>query len=507
MAFSFGATQPAQASSFSFGQPAAGAAPTGTTGFGSLPTTVSSTPAFGQTSTAPFSFPSIGTTTSTAPAPTFGGSTFSFNNPTSSAFNQTSLFNKPATQSQPPKFGPNFTSTSLFQTPQQQQQQLQQQQQQQGPPPVTTLFCPKIYNDERDNIIGLFNSLQAFWGMGKAYYSAFHQPHEFNQADQFNRFKTICYSEVQTEDKDNEQKVFFLVRFTDESQLKTSLLTYEQSFKQLLGTNYTMKLELKNTLPDNKVIISFTVVENATGKTIPEAQLRTFFGQPNSKQQLNQIFGGNFIEVLFTSISKQELDAYLSVPPKGIDERIWNQVKLENPDPNRFTPLPLIGFEALNNRFKMQEKEINQQKGSLKQIIDNATALESDISQFKAKFEECRRRHSYLSYQVLKKMTAQEVQRKRTLPIQADEDKLRAKLESIQSELSVPTKFQGCLNELMSQLRQMQCQSQLGNTLSTTDHSVFNEYRQFLSEQNEGIMKLVNILTKDIDDINRLSKK
>ncbi|OTF71246.1 nuclear pore complex protein Nup54-like protein [Euroglyphus maynei] len=270
--------------------------------------------------------------------------------------------------------------------------------------------------------------------------------------------------------------------------------------------NHTVKLELKTILPDSKALIAIMVTENATGKMIPDAQLRTNFNQPQCKQQLNQIFIDSFVDTIFTSLSKQEIEAYLSTPPKGIDERIWEQAKLENPDPQRFIPVPLIGFKALNHRFKLQEKEIHQQQLRLKQMIDNVSSLESNISQFKAKFEECRRKHNNLSYRVLHKMIAQEVQRKRTMPIQAEEDKLRADLEVIQAELNVPTKFQGCLNELMSQLRQMQCQNPLIGKISF-DKSSMNEYLQFLNEENRGIMNLVEILKKDIHDISLIIGK
>ncbi|KAH9406598.1 Nuclear pore complex protein Nup54 [Tyrophagus putrescentiae] len=536
--FNFGATATSQASQLGFGFGSQPAVQSSSTGFGVPSSTASGgTSSFGGGggggSSSLFSFPAsnTGTANSSAAGTLFGASSLS--NPSSFSLNPTtttssSLFSSfqptstntfsgfgssfGATANKPANtgfaFGPSNTSSLFGTTQTQQQQQLpQQQQQQQQQQQIGSLFAPKIYNDERDNIIGLFNSVQAFWGTGKAFYSAFNPPHQFTDSDQYNRFKTIVYSEIATDDKEGEEKIFFLLRVTtDESQLKTSLLTYENNFKQIVGNNYTVKLELKNILPDSKAIISITVIENATSKAIPEAQLRTFFSQPNSKQQLNSIFAGTFIEVLFLSLSKQELDSYLSMPPKGIDERIWTQAKLENPDPSRFTPLPLIGFNSLNNRFKMQEKEIQQQQMRLKQIIDNVTGLESDIAQFKAKFEDCRRKHASLSYQVLKKMISQEVQRKRTLPIQAEEDKLRANLEAIQSELNVPTKFQGCLNELMSQLRQMQCQSQLVNTI-TPDKNAFNEYKQFLMEENAGIMSLVDLFKKDIEDINRLTNK
>lgn len=520
MAFSFSApTATSQPSTgFSFGTTAS--APAAQTGslFGGGATTTSVAPtAFGSTPSANV-FGAKAATSSTLP--TFGSS-LSFTNPTaqqtsfggfgaaSNTGGTSSLFAPKPTLGQS-TFGNAFggsNQSSLFGN--QNQLQQQQQQQKQGPPSfneiASNLFEPKIYNDERDKIVGLFNSLQAFWGFGKAYYSAFNPPYEFTETDACNRFKTIGYSEIRnSEEKD---KIYFLLKISgDESQLKTNLLTYEHNLKQVFGTNFTVKLEVKNILPDSKALISFVVTENTTSKSIPEEQLRSYCSQPNAKQQLTNIFGGNFIEVLQLSLSKIELEQYLSTPPKGVDERLWTQAKLENPDPERFTPLPLVGFASLNNRFKLQEKEIQNQKCHLKLITDNVATLQSNLSHFKAKFERARRQHADLTFQVLKRMIAQEIQRKQTLSIQAEEDKLRADLEKIQTELSIPTKFQGCINELMSQLRQ-----NVGRGQSTSnvyiDKQTFNEYKQLLMEENTGIMDLVNILKKDIEDIKRLSPK
>ena len=44
---------------------------------------------------------------------------------------------------------------------------------------------------------------------------------------------------------------------------------------------------------------------------------------------------------------------------EGIDGRIWQQAKLDNPDPERFIPVPMIGFNELHNRLKQQEQQTN----------------------------------------------------------------------------------------------------------------------------------------------------
>ena len=42
---------------------------------------------------------------------------------------------------------------------------------------------------------------------------------------------------------------------------------------------------------------------------------------------------------------------------KGIDHRIWEQAKLDNPDPEKMIPVPMVGFTELHNRLKHQEQQ------------------------------------------------------------------------------------------------------------------------------------------------------
>ena len=43
--------------------------------------------------------------------------------------------------------------------------------------------------------------------------------------------------------------------------------------------------------------------------------------------------------------------------PTGIDPLIWEQAKLDNPNPEVLIPVPMIGFTELHNRLKHQEQQ------------------------------------------------------------------------------------------------------------------------------------------------------
>lgn len=41
----------------------------------------------------------------------------------------------------------------------------------------------------------------------------------------------------------------------------------------------------------------------------------------------------------------------------GIHPFLWEQAKLDNPDPDSLVPVPMIGFKALHQRLKHQEQQ------------------------------------------------------------------------------------------------------------------------------------------------------
>ena len=56
-------------------------------------------------------------------------------------------------------------------------------------------------------------------------------------------------------------------------------------------------------------------------------------------------------------------------------------------------------------------------------------------------------------------IVSQETTRKLGFAIQYDEEKVGARLEALQSQLSIPTQYKGRISELLSQLRFMQNRS------------------------------------------------
>ena len=185
--FGFGtSTAPAAATAptqpFSFGTPAASAAPA----FGAT----SSAPAFGATSTSTSAF-SFGATQPAQPSTTSN----LFGAPAASS-SSTGLFGATNTAS-------NTLGSNLFGKPAQTTTIGQPQTQaaansvaQSGALIYQAVTKPQIYGDERDQIIASWNGVQAAWGKGRCF--AGQNKIDVQPNDEWSLFKSVRYIEVPT---------------------------------------------------------------------------------------------------------------------------------------------------------------------------------------------------------------------------------------------------------------------------------------------------------------------
>ena len=477
----------------------------------------SSTPPNQQPANRPFSFDFSGTQQQQQQTPTLGQTTPLFGSSTSSGTG--GIFSGLTTPSAPaatavPQTLSLFPATSQPVATQQQTSSLfpatsaqpaQSTAQSTGRLDVD-ISSPKIFGDVRDTILGQLNRVQAMYGQGKAIYSqngANIQTFDLSQYPGTSRLKTVAYSEFKRED--GEECIGVVVKYDNDINLKAAILIYENNLKVLFN-NHIVKIETTKLLPGQRALMTFSVADPTTHRKLPASQINTHLSSPQVKNQLPGAFQNNFIQLIpLNPLSKQELDEYLSNPPSGLDPTVWEQAKAKNPNPNRFIPVPLLGFAALNERFKLEENEVQQQKSRIKLICDSIVELEKGVEMTKAKLEECRKRNAPLAVKVLRLMITQELSLRRGTPVLPEEDDLRAKLESINIELNAPTKFRGCLNELMSSVRQTQTHKLQGSVAPfELDPVLLTDLKAHLKRESEAISHLLAILREDQESISRL---
>ncbi|XP_051536193.1 nucleoporin p54-like isoform X7 [Myxocyprinus asiaticus] len=402
--------------------------------------------------------------------------------------------------------GLNFGGFGGIQPTQNQQGGLFNQQVSQSSQLINTasaLSAPSVLGDERDSILAKWNQLQAFWGTGKGYFNSSTPPVEFSLENPFCRFKAVGYSCVPA--VRDEDGLVALALNKKEADVRSQQQQLVESLHKVLGGNQmlTVNVEGVRALPDDQTEVIVYLVErspNGTSKRVPASTLFNFMEQMNIKSQLQQL--GVFMTVSRTALTQTQLKQLLHNPPAGVDPIIWEQARVDNPDPDKLIPVPMVGFKELLRRLKIQDQMNKQHQTRVDIISNDISELQRNQATTAAKITQYKRKLMEQSHRVLQVLIKQEVQRKSGYAIQLDEEHLRVQLETIQSELNAPTQFKGRLNELMSQIRM---QNHFGAVRSEeryrVDADLLREIKQHLKQQQEGLSHLINVIKDDVDDI------
>ncbi|KAF4077167.1 hypothetical protein AMELA_G00204980 [Ameiurus melas] len=511
MAFNFGGgtTNTASSSGFSFGSFGAkttastafgfgtGTTTTASSGFGSLSapafgaaTTTTPSTGFGFGATNTGTFGGFGTTTTSASA----APSFNFSNPTNTGAG--GLFGN--TQNKGFGFSSGLGTGGLFgqqaQAPAQSNQLINT---------ASALSAPTLLNDERDAILAKWNQLQAFWGTGKGYFNNNIPPVDFTQENPFCRFKAVGFSCIPS--SKDEDGLLALALNKKEVDVRSQQQQLVESLHKILGGNPTLAVNVEGVkaLPDDQTEVMIYVVErspNGTSKRVPASTLFNYMEQANVKNQLQQL--GVMMSVTRTALSHAQLKQLLQNPPAGVDPIIWEQAKVDNPDPEKLIPVPMVGFKELLHRLKIQEQMTKQHQTRVDIIATDISELQKNQATTVAKIAQYKRKLMDLSHRVLQVLIRQEIQSKSGYAIQVDEEHLRVQLDTIQSELNAPTQFKGRLNELMSQIRM---QNHYGAVRAEeryiVDTDLLREIKQHLKQQQEGLSHLISVIKDDMEDI------
>ncbi|KAK9306350.1 hypothetical protein QLX08_003031 [Tetragonisca angustula] len=480
---------------------------TSTTGFGTAPV-FGSTPAssgfggfggFGTTTTtsAPSFFGGFGTTST---APTFG---------TSTGFG--AFGTKPTTTTATTGFGGFGTSTGFTGFGSglaQNQQQFQQQQQSQQP--VNTIsealynavFNCQLYNDERDNIIARWNLIQALWGTGKAYYYMNAPPIELNQENPLCRFKAIGYSRMPEADNNDGLVVLcFNKKKKDVKEGEAQLIGF---MNNVLGNKPNLSLIIDNIKAigeDKSQVTIFVTEKGITGapRKIPANELVAYLSQPMQKQQLVQ----NGVEDMLplVKLDPAQLKEYLDNPPCSIDPRLWKQAQLDNPNPELYIPVPMIGFQQIKHRLKCQGEETTRHRNFLDMAAEEIQKLQRQHSAIQARLKEHRRTLLELQHRVLQVLVRQEITRKVGLSLQPEEEVLTRRFESMHSQVSAPTQFKGRISEMLSQLRMRNHIDTQNQERYAMDPIAQDDIKAYLTMEQQGMAQLVATINSDLESL------
>lgn len=166
-------------------------------------------------------------------------------------------------------------------------------------------------------------------------------------------------------------------------------------------------------------------------KRISNVDICSYLLQPMQKQQLVNLGIDNVYT--FTAPSDSQLNEYLENPPAGIwlflfwnqdkhsngsiftvgnltlnwiclgiDGRLWKQAQLDNPDKEKFIPVPINGFNGILWRAKCQEEQIKLHEGLLDGVSEDISNMQREHVATNVKLSELKQKTLELEHRVLK---------------------------------------------------------------------------------------------------------
>lgn len=241
-------------------------------------------------------------------------------------------------------------------------------------------------------VLGRWNLIQALWGTGRAFYSLNAPVIELNQENSLCRFKAIGYCKIPA--TDNNEGLVVLCFNKKEQQIKDQKQQLVSSLTGMLGNspNLLVSLDSIREVKEGKSQVMIYVTEkSATGTTrkIPANELVNHYSQNMQKNQLVQMG----VENLFAQVKPDLtlLKDYLDNPPCNINPILWKQAQLENPNPNMYIPVPMIGFKQVKYRHACQEEEVARHRGYLDNAAEAIQELQRQHTKNQAKLKEYRR--------------------------------------------------------------------------------------------------------------------
>lgn len=217
------------------------------------------------------------------------------------------------------------------------------------------------------------------------------------------RFKAIGYNKIPG--KDNKMGMVSLVIKKSETDVRSQQEQLKLQLHQMLGNNpaITVNIDGIEPLSDAKCQVVIYVQEKSQIsneiKRIASTELNNFLNQPMTKTQLTNTGVEEVIALI--SPDEDQLKEYLEKPPKGIDPRMWNQAKHDNPDPKVFIPVPIIGFAELKRRIKCQEKETEMHLLYIAKVRKDLDEMKQKHIDAMAKISEHKRKLADLSHNIL----------------------------------------------------------------------------------------------------------
>ncbi|KAG0375501.1 hypothetical protein BGX24_009010 [Mortierella sp. AD032] len=267
----------------------------------------------------------------------------------------------------------------------------------------------------------------------------------------------------------------------------TAAVPAAPSFGASLASGQRQQYVIGNVKPQFPVWQSLMYIKNAWDPTHPNCQFKHFF---------------------YNFVHPDDVNKY--GPPPNIDVYEWNQALMECPDRECMVPALAVGFDDLKKRMESQNEMTEIQRIKLEEIeVKMNEIMQFHMLQTANKVREFKRRHIQLAQRVLTLMKRVQILRNRGVPLRADEEVLRVRLENALEQLRNPAHFRGKITELWAQLQILKDSKRLHPTgnYEVSDEAQLEVISKVLQDQQAGLQHLTSVLHKDMQDIETLQRK
>eukprot|EP00300_Choanocystis_sp_HF-7_P026319 c292_g1_i1.p1 GENE.c292_g1_i1~~c292_g1_i1.p1 ORF type:complete len:231 (+),score=56.22 c292_g1_i1:37-729(+) len=173
-----------------------------------------------------------------------------------------------------------------------------------------------------------------------------------------------------------------------------------------------------------------------------------------------------------------------------------------NPDPSRLVPVQAAGAEEVKIHVDGQKGLIQTHDGVLRKIGERLDEIKRNLeTTVQQKLETQQRRHGDLTQRLIRVVGKLEVWQGMDRPMMMEELTLRAKLEELYVAMNRP--------QIRGRLEEIEAAVQMDDGWLAGDQYVIEgdqieQLSQALAEQQRGIQQLLNILQKDLQDMEKI---
>ncbi|PXF49677.1 Nucleoporin nup44 [Gracilariopsis chorda] len=211
-----------------------------------------------------------------------------------------------------------------------------------------------------------------------------------------------------------------------------------------------------------------------------------------------------FHAALYNNVQPGDISRYSRAA--NMDEKLWDEAVLKNPDPSRLVPVQANLFDDLIQRSNLQTKRIEDHLVVLSKIEQLIKKIDGDVdTEISTKLAACRRRHRELARKLLRIASSVELAASNTDSsgvLTPKETERKKRLDTIARALAAPAEFKDKLSDLVELAETTILNRQTQPAVEIRDGAAATAIKQLLGDQLQGIQHLSHVCERIDRDVN-----